>query len=109
MLTWSFGRAYWADYSDYQDRVLSVDYDLSNNGSMDAFAVRVLDSVNTNAVILIPVLPPPLDLAAASAGPLTLKYIVPPGVSLFKSATYVTAADACDNSFSYPGPSPGSS
>src|SRR5450759_1034014 len=43
---------YWATYADYQERLLSVDYTISNDSGPDAMTVTILGSMNTSGVIL---------------------------------------------------------
>lgn len=86
-------KVYWANYSDYEGRELSVDYSLDNRGSGDALDVRLTHSQATNGVLPLVSLPVMIgDLDVTGSAIVTVKYLVPFGVSSFKTVNYA----ACD-------------
>ncbi|MBI5870757.1 MAG: PD40 domain-containing protein [Actinobacteria bacterium] len=93
----------WASYADYQARKLSIDYDLTNAGSSDAFSLSIVNVVSTGGATTQP---PPYMLSwminSGSTSTLTMSYYVPPGVFSFRTTVHATAGDACGQSFSYP-------
>lgn len=97
--------AYWASYSDYLIRKLSVDFSVSNEGDNPAYAVRVNVYTGTEGVIAAGDLPVPLGLIdSGSSKPFTLFYSVPYGVHAFRTTVYFSAEDACGGIHEYPGP-----
>jgi hypothetical protein len=97
---------YWNSMADYFARLLSVDSDIINEGNNDSYAITVIASPATNAVVNFPDLPAPVDITLGQSAPITLKYTVPHGVASFRTTTYVTAEDACGEGFIYPGELP---
>lgn len=96
-------KSYWASYPDYLDGSLSVDYRIADDAAgPGALNVSIAGAVNTAGVTLLPLLPPPVDVAPGSAAGLTLKYKIPVGVVNFRTTIHVTATDACGTHFSYP-------
>lgn len=96
---------YWASYSDYTWRTLSVDYSLSNTGANTAYAVSITGSSSNNGVMLDGSSPMPLslgDIASGGSQPLTLRYTVPDGVTSFKAYNLAAAQDGCGGSYTYP-------
>lgn len=80
-----------------------MDYLLGNQGAGDAFAAQVTGSTGSNDVVTSSPLPVGVgDITAGATAPFTLKYVVPPGVTIFRSSLSVAAADDCGNGYSYP-------
>ncbi len=100
-------RIYWASYTEYQARLLSVDYAL-NNIANDAENATVVGIINTNGVSTYTLMPKGLgNIAAGGNMPFTIKYTIPPNTTTFVSSIYATADDPCGNHYEYPGPYPG--
>lgn len=96
---------FWASFADYEAGVLSVTFSFCNNGANDADNVQLAGSVNTSGVILVTPVPYPIgDIAGGACTDATFQYLIPPGVSVFKSTIYVTVTDSCGISYAYPGP-----
>ena len=99
-------RTYWASYADYVNHDLSVDYSITNSGG-DATNLRVVYLTSSNGVLPLTGTPSPLgSLASGASVPATIHYLVPTGVSTFRTTTYVTCSDPFGGSYSYPGPAP---
>lgn len=101
-------KAYWQSASDYQARMLSVDFYISNPSVNTVRQVTIISALNTNAVMLLNPLPSPSDIAAGTEFNFTLRYTVPVGIASFNTTVYATAKDTCGATFSYPAPYPGS-
>lgn len=99
---------YWASMADFQARELSVDYSLDNRGNGDATGVEIIYAQATNGVFPLTPMPAAVgDLDRGQNGPVTLKYLVPPGVASFRSTSYA-ACDGLDAThYIFPGPPPG--
>lgn len=107
-LSLSQTNAYWQTLSDYQNRILSVDFFISNPSINAAHDVTVVGAPSTNAVMLTNPLPQPASIPAGADFNFTLRYIVPAGIASFNTTIYATAQDMCGARFSYPAPFPGS-
>ncbi|MEW6020446.1 MAG: NosD domain-containing protein [Pseudomonadota bacterium] len=94
---------FWASFSDYTTRRLSVSYKLRNLDN-NAYAVAVTGSTATNGVTSISTFPVPLgDVPAGTwSAPFTLRYQIPSGVGGFTSRVSATALDGCGNVRTYP-------
>jgi len=99
--------AYWPSYSDYQNRVLGVDFIISNDSLNEARGVTVVGALNTDGVARLDPLPSPSNIGGGSSLGITLFYSVPSGVTAFRTTVYAKAADACGNVFHYPAAFPG--
>ncbi len=93
-LTASIGKPYWASYSNYESRILSVDLILSNVGHNAAYAVWLGETV-TNGVELWcnPFNFITESLPAGENSTTTRFYHIPPGVSSFRSMLGVQFED----------------
>lgn len=99
----TLGDAKWDSYSNYVERILSVDYTLGIDGS-SAHSIEILGAVNTNGVILSSGTPVSVfDIHGLEVDVFGLEYLVPPGVSSFRSTIFITAKDSCGDTFEYPG------
>lgn len=99
----------WATFQDYLNRELTISYSLCNTGANDAYNVNTVGAVSTNGVVLLAGMPAVVgDIQRAgqpaSCTQVTFKYLVPHGVELFKTVTYVTAVGPCGGNYAYPGP-----
>ena len=100
---------YWASMGDYDAGILSVDFTVDS--FFDIYNSMAQASVSSNAVMAITPLPMSLgesiNAGAGGSLPMTIQYVIPPGVNNFNSVTYATAEDVCGNSYYYPGAPPG--
>lgn len=102
-LTLGSAKNYWANYTDYRARLLSVDMRVSNSGVNGAYNLRLIDSANTNGVSLSSPLPAWVgDIAPGYASIAQLKFRVPAGVVSFHTAANGFVLDRCSNSYTYP-------
>ncbi|MHB0915560.1 MAG: hypothetical protein ACYC5A_00655 [Thermoleophilia bacterium] len=103
-LSLSSGAAYWASMADYTARNLSVPMSIANGSGANVAAhnVAVTGASNTNGVTLLSNTAIANIEAGGSSG-FTAVYLVPGGVSYFKTALSVTADDLCGNAHSYGG------
>ena len=99
-------RAYWSSYTAFQAGILSVDYRISNLGSIAASNLVVVGTSNTNGVIFVSSTPV-ADIPAGGSSAFTIDYKLQGSVTSFISTIYVVASDPCGNPYAYPGPYPG--
>jgi hypothetical protein len=92
---------YWANYADYESRLLSVVYGFSNNGDAGAYAVQITGSTATMGVVIYSELPAPVGYDETVNG-LILKYLVPPGVGSFRTSLEASAQNAYGTTYTYP-------
>ncbi|MHB9111766.1 MAG: right-handed parallel beta-helix repeat-containing protein [Thermoleophilia bacterium] len=96
-------QSFWASYSDYIARELSVSWTISNNGGLPAYDVKLTSSANTSGVTLITPLPVAFgDIAGAGQSTSTVKYQVPAGIASWLTANHASAVDACGTLYVYP-------
>lgn len=102
-LNLSMSSVYWASYSDYQARELSVDYTVQNAGGNDVYGVAITGSTNTNGVVTSTGMPAAIgDIPASGTGKVTLQYIVPEGVGVFRTALTGSGKDASGTTYLFP-------
>lgn len=107
-LSLSLASVYWASFDDYANRLLSVDYAISNPSADPLLAVSVTGSLATSGVVLATPAPIALgDISAGGAVSPTLQYAVPMGTNNFKATVYINGTDGCGAIHVYPGPYPG--
>ena len=104
-LDFSVNRVYWAGFSDYTKRLLSVDY-LLTSGADYPLSVNIVAATASNGVVTA-TLPDATMVPAGGSAPATVTYSVGAGVGSFRSLLYATAEDACGDLYSYPEPYPG--
>ncbi len=94
-LTFGMKRIYWENYAAYQQRVLSVDYTVTNAGANDAYNVWLGENKPTNGVIAInePFSFVSYRLTAGTSATVTRTYLLPQGVNSFKSQFGISAED----------------
>ncbi|MHB9052798.1 MAG: alpha/beta fold hydrolase [Thermoleophilia bacterium] len=104
-LTVGITGARWVSYADYTNGLLSVDYRISNPGSVPGFNVQVTGSTATDGVSLASSQAPVSlgDISSGSATSFTLKYQVPPGLGFFRATVLGSAEDGAGVPYSYPG------
>jgi hypothetical protein len=107
-LSWSKQRTYWANWTDYQNRQLSIDYRMSNTGTGIALESTVQASFcNPGTVYSVTQLPSVVgDMNPGSNRTVTLKYYVPTTVGSFTTNTYATCSDDIGSTYWFPGPMP---
>lgn len=87
---------YWVSYADYLARTLSVDVDVSNQGSDTFYEVALTDGNSTNGVTFISSFPAEVgDIPSGENRTVALafKYFVPSGVTSFRSSLTGSAKD----------------
>lgn len=101
-------KAYWENYADYNNRELSVPFQLLNvSTDTPAWSVEILTSTATAGVILTT---PPVEISDISPGAhndFVLKYLVPPNTASFKTTVFASVSDSCGVTSFFPGPPPG--
>ncbi|MBE0429401.1 MAG: hypothetical protein IBX61_05970 [Thermoleophilia bacterium] len=105
-LGWTIQRVYWGSWDDYYNRLLSIDYTMSNTGTGIAGFAAVQDSICIPATVYV-VTTMPLaagDIDPSSSLGLTLKYYVPTDVGSFTVMTYATCEDDAGRIYWFPGP-----
>ncbi|MBI5871368.1 MAG: hypothetical protein HZB44_10530 [Actinobacteria bacterium] len=107
-LSWSKLRTYWANWTDYQNRQLSIDYRMSNTGTGFALESTVQASFcNPSTVYSVTQLPSAVgDINPGSSRTVTLKYFVPTNVGSFTTTTYATCNDDAGSTYWFPGSMP---
>ena len=92
-------QSYWSNYADYRVGLLSVDLTVANSGSGDALGVAVTGSRNNNGVRMTAALPGPVagSLGQGAQADITLKYLVPAGITVFNTVISAEAEDSCGN------------
>ncbi|MDO8737283.1 MAG: S8 family serine peptidase [Thermoleophilia bacterium] len=101
--------SFWATYTDYTMRELSVTFPVSNTGYNNAININIIASLNTNSAILSTAVPMGLGSLDSINGTttstnVTLKYLVPIGVPGFRATLFATAEDVCATTYTYPSP-----
>jgi len=107
-LTWFKKRVYWASWSDYSNRLLSIDYTLTNSGSGIATGSAIHASMcNPNTVFTVTQLPLVIgDINPLQSRNVMLKYYVPINVGSFTTGTYANCSDDAGRSYWFPGTLP---
>ncbi|MHB9052871.1 MAG: tyrosine-type recombinase/integrase [Thermoleophilia bacterium] len=107
-LTWGINRIYWASWTDYVNRQLSIDYNLRNIGTGIATGVTVAASYgNPTSVYVTTPLPLTVgDITPNSFSTVTIKYYVPTSVGSFTTTTYANCQDDTGRTYWFPGPMP---
>lgn len=101
-LSLSFERIYWATYTDFILRRLSVTLSVTNPGSRTAYGVQAVEYTATENVSMITAMPVSLgDIPGGASQVLTFKYKIPPLVQEFQTGIHVTVRDECCNAYDY--------
>lgn len=102
-LSISRGAVFWGSYADYAANTLTVKLIIKNNGNGTAYGVAFTGSTANNNVTLSTGTPLSLvDLSAGASVEFPVSYLIPPGVSSFKTSVTASASDACGSSYTYP-------
>lgn len=103
-LQWSLSRAYWASWTDYTSRNLSVDYLMANSGTGTAYDAAVQSSqCAPGLVYAVSAMPVSAgDIAPGSGAALTIRYSVPIGIGNFRAYTQATSLDDAGRMTTYP-------
>ena len=103
-LSLSLGKVFWNGYAAYANRLLSVDYTVTNSGTGAGKTTRVEQGSATNGVMLNETLPYTIgNIAPAGSASFSLRYHVPEGVTSFHATTYVSCSDDGGNTYWFPG------
>ena len=93
---------YWADLSDYQASLLSIDFAISNIGSAPAYNVQVNNAFATNGAAIASQAPMLLGhIQTGNSAAFTQQYLVPPAISSFITYISASAEDGCANRYQY--------
>lgn len=93
----------WVNYTNYLNRLLTVNMEVNNTGAADAYEVEISGTVNNAGGVTTPGPLPALgDIPAGGGVAFGLQYNVPVGVGSFMTTVNAQAEDACGNSYSYP-------
>lgn len=104
-LTLSMAKIYWASYSDYLERKLSIDYVVKNTGQNNAYSVTITGSINTQGVTNITAFPLLVgDIPAGGQKSITVHYTVPVGATRYKANIAANATDFNEYIHVYPAP-----
>jgi hypothetical protein len=90
------GNVYWADYGDYTNGLLSVDYEIGNGGTVPAYNVTLHNATaDPQQVFSTTIIPIWLgDLYPGDWETKTIKWFVPAGVERYMSSISICAS--CD-------------
>lgn len=99
---------FWDSYSDYENGILSVDFTFANDPvASPALGLQIVASPASSGVItLVPLPSPAVDIDSGSQGVIQMQYLIPPGVTNFKTTVYITCEDSCGGHYDLPGPAP---
>ena len=102
-LSLSVNATYWSSYSDYVGRILTTDFDITNDGVVDAYNLEIVGSSSTNGTELFTTLPVTAgNLPVATSSHVSLEYKIPAGVARFHSRFDASAEDSCGTSHNLP-------
>ncbi len=104
-LSLNMDAVYWSSVADYNNRILSVDYTVSNAGP-DAKDVTIAGTVDSGGVTSVNTPSLASDIASGGGHTYIVEYHVPVGVVVFTSTVYATAQSGA-TIYDYPGPYPG--
>lgn len=80
------GDVYWASYADYEQRLLTVKYDVSNNGPGAAYNTTMVTADANAGVSTSTAIPIWMgDRYAGESDNVAIKWLVPPGVPSFRT------------------------
>ncbi|MBI5871148.1 MAG: right-handed parallel beta-helix repeat-containing protein [Actinobacteria bacterium] len=104
-LSLSLTSVYWENLADYQNRELSLDWQITNTGGTLAKNVNLVANYHGAGVMTTTQFPYGVGNIAASNGSkiATTKALVPMDVSSFRSWVYAKSQDSCDIQYYYPG------
>jgi hypothetical protein len=95
--------ARWASYSDYVNRIVTVDWTISNTGTNSAFNVMITGSTNSNGVTVDSGIPSaPVNIAPSASAAVSVRYHVPVNVGSWHTDMTGSAQDECGTSYTYP-------
>lgn len=104
-------KVYWASQPDYDNRILSIDFNLTNRSAFDVQGIEVVGSKNSAGVLTYTSMPITVgDLTGGSddSSSFTIKHLIPAGTLSFTTTVYAAANDLCGNLYEYPGAYPSS-
>lgn len=102
-LTVNVGATYWASYSDYLARDLTVDYTVNNSDMTEAEEVNITSAGASSSVTLLTSMPYYIGhIHNGGTGSAIMKYDVPEGVGIFSTNLTATAMDGGGTIYPYP-------
>jgi len=102
-LTIAWTGAYWASQEDYENRHMSIDYRITNNGPGNAVGTKVTNSTASDGSYLVTPLPQEAgDISEGAYSDVTLKYYIPEGVTSVQTVVYATCKDSGGTSHYFP-------
>jgi len=97
----------WTSYADYRERLLHVNYQVSNNGGT-ARRVSVIAGTAGSGVVLASGLPVDIgDLPQGGSSGYSATYRVPQGITAFRAVPYISYADMAGTTHYFPVAPPG--
>lgn len=93
---------YWASFDEFQNRILSVDFNVYNHNALAALNMAVTDTVNTNGVTTSSIIGGGTVDGNGSIL-VTVKYNVARNVKSFQTTVNYTANNLCNQSGNFPG------
>lgn len=97
----------WADYDDYVNRILTVEFSVGNQGLQTARSAFVLRSMANMGVESMPSVSSLGDIPSGESRAMELRYRVPAGVTTFLTRIYLSADDDRGRTYYYPEAPPG--
>lgn len=94
--------AFWASYADYEAKILSVNWTISNSGPDAASNVQITGSSDTNGVIATNLPASAGDIANGASGVATVTYSIPPAVGSWRTTMTASAQDCSGATHTYP-------
>lgn len=99
--------ANWSSYADYVNRLLTVSFDVGNQGPTEARSINIVAADASHGVTEVSQLPVSVgNLGTGTSSRLNLVYRVPAGVTQFNTRIYSTAVSTDGVLLYYPSPAP---
>ncbi|MHB8858989.1 MAG: hypothetical protein ACYC6Z_05845 [Thermoleophilia bacterium] len=116
--TWSFAvtsptlslstiGVYWSSYANYVNHDLSVRYRLMDPGTGRCQGARIDLGTASNGAMLLDALPYPVgNISSGASVDYIFTYLIPAGVTQFRTVSYASCQDDGGNTYWLPGPPP---
>ncbi|MHB0914240.1 MAG: fibronectin type III domain-containing protein [Thermoleophilia bacterium] len=96
----------WLNFQDYLDRILTVDFDVTNIGSRQSVSSDVMMVLATSGVSGSAENGNLGDIGSGNSKTLRIKYQIPMGINSFKTTIYMLARDADGQLYYFPAAPP---